>query len=86
MKIATVAQKPLGWQITLGAAACAILALAASALWIRLGVTEILFLLAPWIVVPVAVRLVPPVGTGLALLFVFLSVTYLGVLVRHWLA
>ena len=62
MKTAPGAKKPIGRQIAFGAAAWTALALAAAAGWIRLGLIETLFLLAPWIVVPLAARLVSPVG------------------------
>jgi len=38
------------------------LAIASFLAWIRLELTEILFLLAPWIVLPLATKLVPPVA------------------------
>ena len=61
MKTARVAAKPLDWKTALGAAVWTGLAVAASSEWSRLELTEILFLLAPLVVLPVAVNLVPPV-------------------------
>ena len=62
MKTAPVAAQPLDWKTGLGAAVLTGLALAASSGLIRLELTKILFLLAPWVVLPVAVNLIPPVA------------------------
>jgi hypothetical protein len=48
----------------MGAAIWAGLAMAAASRWIRPGLIEILFLLGPWVVVPIAVNLVPAVANS----------------------
>ena len=62
MKTAPIAGTALDWRSALGAAVWTGLALAASSQRIRLELTEILFLSAPWVVLPVAGNLVPAVA------------------------
>jgi YndJ-like protein len=53
-------QSPFHWEVLLGAAVWFVLAAGTWSGWPQLGVIELLFLLAPWIVVPLAASLISP--------------------------
>jgi len=59
---ASVVATPSDRKTAVGTAVWAGLAIASFLAWIRLELTEILFLLAPWVVLPLATKLVPLVA------------------------
>jgi YndJ-like protein len=52
-------RSPFHWEVLLGAAVWFVLAAGTWSGWPQLGVIELLFLLAPWIVIPLATSLIP---------------------------
>lgn len=59
MGTAPVVAMPRDWKTAVGAAVWMSFAASSFLAWIRLQLTEILFLLAPWVILPLAVKLVP---------------------------
>ena len=60
MRVVSPARASLRWEALLGAAVWLGLVAGTWSGWPQLGVIELLFLLAPWIVVPLATSLIPP--------------------------